>query len=229
MKMIPRFQPSPQLCTADRERRIRREGLRRRGRSRLKWLKMGTCQGERNCPASVRHIQRRRNDFEPLPDNSPLCQVVADRAIRAVVAACGVSGQDRKDRHPAFAATLLPGMVNAGNFVQLAPKQRRDAENAGEAPPQNQTSAATQHGDFPRKYATEKLRHHSIILGRQSPVKLIYFLLSAGATACWRRIWARMALARAISLCAVAKPRAVCKCSVAAPRLPWSAKATPRL
>ena len=66
-------------------------------------------------------------------DNSPLCQIVADRAIRLVVAARGVSGCYKNrllaGKPTAFAATPagLPGMMNAKDFVQFAPKQRRCA------------------------------------------------------------------------------------------------------
>jgi hypothetical protein len=107
------------------------EWLRSRGRSRLKWLKIGARQKERNCWASVQNIRRNRNAFKPLPDDSPLCQIVADRAIRPVVATLRVPGRYRKlmleGKPTAFATPRLAGMMNTKDFVQFAPKQRRYA------------------------------------------------------------------------------------------------------
>jgi hypothetical protein len=82
-----------QMRTVAMERRIRIEGLCSRGRSRLKWLKIGTGQKQWYGRASVPHVHRDRKALKPLADNSPLCQVVADRAIRLVVTALSVSGR----------------------------------------------------------------------------------------------------------------------------------------
>ena len=66
----------PAMRKTDMERRTSGEGLRSRGRSRLKWLEDGARQEERNCRASVRHIHRHRNAFKiaprqfaPVPDS----------------------------------------------------------------------------------------------------------------------------------------------------------------
>ena len=113
----------------DTERRIRRAATQP-GAARLKRLKMGTRQEERNCRAAIRHAHRHRKAFEPLPNNAPLCQKIADRAIR-------LSSQIQRVRLlskvavggnlTALAAVpaQLPGMMNAEDVVQLAPQQRR--------------------------------------------------------------------------------------------------------
>jgi hypothetical protein len=109
------------------------EDLRSRGRSRLKGLKTGTWQDERNCRASVRCVHRHQNALKPLPDNSSLRQIVADWTIRPVVAALNVGGcYGRRVLETNFtifasALALLSGMVNAEDVVQTAPKQRRYA------------------------------------------------------------------------------------------------------
>jgi hypothetical protein len=113
----------------NKPRRIRREWLCGRGSPRLKWLKMRTRQEKRDCRASVRHIHRHRNAFIPLPDYSPLRQVVADRTIRSVIATLRVCGCYRglvlRGKLTTLVAVLLLGMVNAGEVVQLATQQRR--------------------------------------------------------------------------------------------------------
>ena len=106
--------------------------LRSRGRSRLKRLKIDTGLEEPNYRASVRHIHRHRNALKPLPDKSSLCQIVADRAIR-VIAVRRVRGCHRRrvlgGKSTAFAnaPAQMPGMVNAKEVVQSAPKERRYA------------------------------------------------------------------------------------------------------
>ena len=107
------------------------EWLGSRGCLRLKWLKMGAECQQRRRQASVRHTHCDRNGLDPGPDNSPLCQIVADRAIRPVVATPGGSGRYGKlmmeGKLITFAAPQLTGMVYAQDVAQLAPKQRRCA------------------------------------------------------------------------------------------------------
>jgi hypothetical protein len=110
----------------------RYRGLRSRGRSRLKWLKKGTGQEDRNFRASVGQTGRHRNADKPLSDHSPLCQIVADRAIR-LVAILRVSSSYKAPvlgGNPtalAAASAQVPSMVNAKEFVQFAAKKRRYA------------------------------------------------------------------------------------------------------
>ena len=155
------------MRAVDTERRISREGLGGRRRSCLEWLKMATWQAERNGQALVRYTDCHRKAFKPLPDNSPLGQIVADRAIRLVVAAFSGSGCYRNrllaGKRTAFAVppAALPGMMNAEEFVQFAPQERHCAQNAGEAPAQNRIGQTTQHGDspggMPQKYTFKYL------------------------------------------------------------------------
>ncbi len=83
------------MRNADRGHRLRIAVLGKRGRSRLKWMKKETRQEERNRGAAIRYADRHGKGLEPLPDNSPLGQKLADRAIGAVVATLRVWGRYR--------------------------------------------------------------------------------------------------------------------------------------
>ena len=155
------------MRAVDTERRISREGLGGRRRSCLEWLKMATWQAERNGQALVRYTDCHRKAFKPLPDNSPLGQIVADRAIRLVVAAFSGSGCYRNrllaGKRTAFAVppAALPGMMNAEEFVQFAPQERHCARMP--ARPQHRTELArrrnteTPPGGMPQKYTFKYL------------------------------------------------------------------------
>ena len=143
------------------------ERARRPGRSCLEWLKMATWQAERNGQALVRYTDCHRKAFKPLPDNSPLGQIVADRAIRLVVAAFSGSGCYRNrllaGKRTAFAVppAALPGMMNAEEFVQFAPKSDIAPEcRRGPSTEPNWPDDATRRlppGGMPQKYTFKYL------------------------------------------------------------------------
>jgi hypothetical protein len=105
------------------ERRISTERLGGRGRSRLKWLKKRAGQIERNCRAAARYIGRNRDAFKSLAEKSALRQIIADGAIRVVVACLGIGDRYRSTmlggKPTAFAAApgRVLGMVNAKDLM----------------------------------------------------------------------------------------------------------------
>ena len=151
--MIPHFQPSrktsPAMRTADRKRRTRR-GARQPGAPAPETTGNGDLPGRAELPGcgsahspSPQGLRTAPRPLSPVPGSCRSGNSPRRRRSQSV-------RLPQKDNRSAFTAALLSGMANAADVVQFAPKQGRSGQNAGEAPPHNQISPTTQHGDFPR-------------------------------------------------------------------------------
>ncbi len=99
------------------------EWLGSRRRPSLKRMKSGSRQEERNFRSRVRQIHRDRRGLEPLPDQSRLGQITADRAVRFVASPTS-PGDDLQLDGSRWMGTRIGPMVDAKHLVQARPGKR---------------------------------------------------------------------------------------------------------